>query len=240
MQTTKRQRRGLRLAVVSSILIGGGAAFVVWTMNRTTDSYLTDEVAHSFDAKTADTAPKPVPRNLVAPLQPQTSLTPIVTGLKPKAVQTNNWGDHPLVRDLVAGPALFLAKKTYLGKAEALEAFLEDRRMTQRWLTHPLIQGVLGDPRLLKWIVGPTVIQAFLSTPAMQDRKAVAALSKSELIKGIAKAPGVQALVQDPGFIQAVLLSPQAMTWMMQNPSAVEALKDIAPALAKAAGTTRR
>jgi hypothetical protein len=211
-------------------------------MQRKTDAFITGEVTSAFDAKTADLS-GPKVAAVPPPQQLAPSLQPIVVGepVKPKPAATPSWGDHALVRDLISAPVSYIARKTLLRSPDTLKKFLADGTRTRRYLSHPLIKGVLDDPKVLKWVVvNRAVMQGFLASPAMQDKTAVAMLAKSDLLKAISKARGAQAVFQDPGFAQMLLVDPQAQGWLMKNPAAIDALKDLMPALAKSAGTTRR
>ena len=136
---------------------------------------------------------------------------------------------------LLASPAKFLASKTLLGKPQRLKGFLADERRTQRYINNPIVHGVLSSPTLMRMLVRPTMIRAFIGSPAMGDRESVRVLAKSPLLKQLAGTPGVQAVLQDQAFINNVLLDGETMSWLGKNPEAMGALSEFGPAFAAAA-----
>lgn len=124
----------------------------------------------------------------------------------------------------MGGPARFLVNNTHFGSAGKLGKFLADPARVGRYLNHPLIQSVLNSPTLVKSLASPAMTKAFVESPAMRDPAAVRALLNSGLVDRIAKSRGVKEALGDSAFTGKVILQPEVMTWMTQNPDASKVL----------------
>lgn len=247
-RSTIRRRYGswrLYLGAALSVLgLGAAAGFIVETMNQREREFLQSERIAKFDIKNedlpapAETAPAPAPapvsrlygnagQAVSAAPSARVSVRPAPMSSSPRTLSAGAVQNDGRFKGLLSSPAAFLAKKTHLGKPEKFAAWLSDSRRVDRYLAHPLVRGVVDSPLLTRMIVRPAVVSAFLQSPAMSDPRALAALSKSGLVQKLAEYPGVQALLDDPQFVQGVLMNPQTTAYLARHKDAGALLKGL-------------
>ena len=127
-----------------------------------------------------------------------------------------------------------LVGHSILGDPAMFLRFARDPRWIARFISSMPARPVLGSPRALKLLVSRGVIEAFVSSPAMRSRRAVAALARGPLLAQLMQCEGIRALVADPDFASALLSSPAAVRWLARNPSARRTLRKLSPSLAGA------
>ncbi|MBI3553750.1 MAG: hypothetical protein HY077_14735 [Elusimicrobia bacterium] len=139
--------------------------------------------------------------------------------------------------ELMSKPVDFIVKKTLLAKSESFEKFVRDPARVDRYLSHPLIRGVLDNPRLLRGLLSSqAVISGFVRSPAMQDSRAISALANSLLLKRISQDRGVQNVLKEPGFVSGLVLNPEAFGWLSKHPDALTAFSKMSPSVGQSMG----
>ena len=157
----------------------------------------------------------PITQRIALPPAPP-SIAPIVNQPKPVS---------PILQNLLDKPAQFIVNKTLLGKPARLQGFLQSRSRTERYVNHPVVREALDDPQAVKKILNqPSLVAAFLSSPAMQDPRTVRALFQSPLLAKIMASPGVAEVMKNPAEVQRMLTRPETIAWMSRNPEAASAL----------------
>lgn len=230
-----------------SVLLLSGAGWLVFyaTLSRERESFLTPELMKDFDAQEV----KPVPgapavsaglgtsgagarSGFSEAPSPRVPTAPLKDAVASPAAGA---AGHKLFQGLISSPVEFMVRQTHLGRPERFRAFVRDPRRVGRYLSHPLIRGVLDRPGLVRLLLSrPAVIQGFIASPAMQDGRAVAALAQSPLLKQLGQSLGVQAVLEDPAFVRQLVMNPQLMNWIARNPQAAGALSQFGPAMARA------
>ncbi len=250
------------LPVISVLgLIGAGGAVTWSVMSRQNDTYITHDVANSFNLQTgpapvrapAALAPGETLRDAVAAAPPApSSLMKVIatpgmavgrpakdapdkqyTVITPKA---EAWArKHKLLAGLLAKPAAFLVSRSALGSVRGLRAFLADPRKVDAYMNSALVRITLNSPTVAKALLGnPAVIRAFLATPAMSDPQAVRALLASPMFHKMLDCPAIQEAVGDPVVMNKMIGDPQTIRWIGAHPQALTALAEAAPALGDA------
>jgi hypothetical protein len=149
---------------------------------------------------------------------------PALAGSGDAAAQAAARSDGRLT-SLLAAPASYLALRTHLGSADRLRGFLGNRARTERYAGHPVVKAVLSSPTLIRALLRPAVVRAFVGSPAMQDPRAVSALLDSPLARTITSAPGVkQAIRDDPRLVLTLTNDPPVDAWVRKNPRALNVL----------------
>lgn len=139
----------------------------------------------------------------------------------------------PGFQALVAAPANFFAAQTFLGSTKKMGGFLKDPARVSGWCAHPVIQAALSSPAIVKLMLKPAVVHAFIGSPAMGDPTAVAMLAKSKIAREVLKAQGVkEALASDPSLVMGLVADPQVGAWLGRNPAAMTAFSEAGLALA--------
>lgn len=249
------------LAAVSVAGLLGAAGFVAWSVfARPDDTVITDETVKSFnlqrgpapavasapprseelrDAVAAPVSPRPIALAEMSPAAaapakpaaPPPSRPPVTARLV-SAVRSGR-----VFAGLLRSPARMMASGSALASPRALRAFLADKRAVNRYLDSAVVRVVLNSPAAAKAVIGSSlVVRAFLSTPAMQDKKAVADLLSSRMLIKMLDCPGVQAALTDEKVVRRIATDPDTAQFLAQNPQALQAIAGAAPELAKALG----
>lgn len=251
---------------VLGLLSAGGA--VTWSvLSRPADTVITREVADSFDLQTGPapgrrevlrdavaSTPAPVPassltRPIAAPdmvLSPNPVSVPARSAApsSPRArvtAKAETWArKHPLLAGLIAKPAAVLMRRSALGSARSLRAFLADPKKVDAYLNSPLVRVALNSPTVAKTVLGnPAVIRAFLATPAMSDPRAVRELVGSPMLRKMLDCPAIQEALGDPVVMRRMMADTKTILWLAQHPQAADAITRAAPALGGALSARR-
>ncbi|MBI3565715.1 MAG: hypothetical protein HY079_11005 [Elusimicrobia bacterium] len=243
------------LAVVSVTGLLGAAGFVVWSAaSRPDDTYITGERADSFNLKEAPVAarpaaaprseelrdavsspvsPRPIALAEMAPAAaaaPAKPVRPFLTAKLEKAVRSGR-----TFAALLRAPARMLGAGSALASPRALRAFLADKAAVNRYMDSTLVRVVLNSPTAAKAVIGSSlVVRAFLASPAMKDKKTVAALLSSRMVGKMLDCPGVQAALTDEAVIRRLATDPKTAEFLATNPQALAAIAGAAPELARA------
>jgi len=137
------------------------------------------------------------------------------------------------VTTLLTNPAKFLLAHSYFASSQKLEGFLVDQQRMGYYLANPITREALDSPTLIKLLTRPSVVHAFISSPAMSDDRAVSALAKSPLLAQILRSPGVQEALSDPSFASGLMQDPQVGQWLGQHPSATLVLNQAVAGMAR-------
>lgn len=132
---------------------------------------------------------------------------------------------------LGSDPASFIAKRTYLGDAGTFRRFLRDRRAVDAFLGDPVTSFVVSHSWAVRQAARPSIVEAALASPALQDKKLVSYLfTKTALPLRLARSYGVSQALRDPEFASQ-LCTPRVKAWLAANPAASAALRAENPAL---------
>jgi len=249
------------LPVISVLGLLGAGGGVTWSvMSRQDDSFITHEVADSFNLKTgpapvrapAALAPGESLRDAIAAAPPAASslMRPIaapgmaVVGMpreapKPLTVITpkaETWAlKNKVLARMIAKPAAFLMARSPLSSARGLRAFLADPKKVDAYMNSALVRIALNSPKTAKALLGnPALIRAFLATPAMRDPKTVRALLGSPMLRKMLDCPAIQEALGDPAVMNRMVADPQTISWVAAHPDALMAIASAAPALGDA------
>ena len=248
------------LAIASAAGLLGAAGLVGWTvLSRPSDRYSArssgglDQSGAFFarreppelfrDAVAAPPPPiAPSPRPV--PAAEMRAATRAAKPAPPPAVdgrKAERWArGQSALRSLLRAPAGFLLSRSALRAPAALRRFLDDKRAVESYLSSPLVRAALVSPAVAKAVLGnPAVAGAVLTAPAMRDPEAVRALLGSRLLRKVLDCPGVQAALEDRRLIESVAADPRVGRWLAENPQALRALAQAAPALAGLTGRSR-
>ncbi len=242
--------------------IGAGAAVTWSVMSRPQDTYITHEVANSFNLQEGPAparAPRPLTegetlRDAVAAAPPVASSLVRPTGTdtlmysskarasapefksQPVTAKAEVWArKNKFLAALVTRPAAFLMNHSSLSSARGLRAFLADAKKVDGYMNSTLVRIAINSPTVAKALLGnPAVIRAFLNTPAMKDPAAVRALVGSPMVQKMLDCPAVQEAMTDPAVMNKMMADPQTLMWVVAHPEALEAISKAAPALGEA------
>lgn len=218
------------LAILSILVfLGAGLFILISSLNRKKDVYLTPDIIQDFDSKTVPESRSNLTVSAVrrsAPSLAEGQRGPLPYGQAPVSAR---WAlGNRMLQAFLAEPGRFIAQRTLLAKPASFMAFIRDRGRVERYLKHPLIRAVLESPELTRAVAGrPGVLHGFLSSPAMQDPRAVSELAKSALLKELSGKQGIQALLEDADFVQKILMDAKTMEWLGRNPDAARAFQVI-------------
>lgn len=254
--------RNLLVGVSLFGFIGAGAAVTWSVMSRPQDAYITHEVANSFNLQEGPAparAPRPLTdgetlRDAVAAAPPVASSLVRPTGTdslmysskapaalpayksKPVTAKAEAWArKNKFVAALVTRPAAFLMNHSSLGSARNLRAFLADPKKVDDYMNSTLVRIAINSPTVAKSLLGnPTVIRAFLATPAMKDPAAVRALVGSPMVAKMLDCPAIQEALSDPAVMNRMVGDPQTVMWIAAHPDALQAITQAVPALGEA------
>lgn len=250
------------LPIISVIgLLGAGGAVTWSVMSRQDDSYITHDVAGSFNLQTGPAptrAPRPLAsgetlRDAVSAAPPVASslMKPIATpgmfvGSIPKDVPDKRytvitpraelWAKkNKFLARLLAKPASFLIFNSALGNVRGMRAFLGDAKKVDAYMNSALVRIALNSPTVAKAILGnPAVIRSFLATPAMSDPQTVRALLASPMVHKMLDCPAILEALSDPVVMNKMITDPQTIQWMAAHPQALMAIASAVPALGDA------
>lgn len=250
------------LPVISVIGLLGAGGVVTWSvMSRQDDSYITHEVANSFNLQTGPApvrasvalAPGETLRDAVAAAPPapsslmrQIADPGMVVGVAPKSApekrytvitpRAEAWAKkHKFLSGLIAKPASFLMGRSSLGSARDLRAFLSDPQKVDAYMNSALVRVTINSPTVAKALLGnPAVIRAFLAMPAMRDPQAVRALLGSPMLRKMLDCPAIQEALGDPEVMNKMIADPKTIQWIASHPDALMAIASAAPALGDA------
>lgn len=244
------------LAAVSVAGLLGAAGFVAWSVfSRPDDAVLTGETANAFNLQTgpAPAGPSAAPRAgelrdaVASPVSPRPIALAEMAPAVPAAVMSvpppppvtlrlvNAVRSARVFTGFLRAPARAMTSGSALANPRALRAFLGDKGAVNRFLDSAMVRVVLNSPTAAKAVIGSSlVVRAFLSSPAMRDKKAVAELLSSRMVQKMLDCPGVQAALTDENVVRRLATDPGTAEFLAQNPEALNAIAGAAPELARA------
>jgi hypothetical protein len=235
------------------VLVAAGVIVADTVIKTKRDAYLTPDLNAGFNAQ--EIAPGPAVTTSAGPVErktPELSAPPIAgmplrdavasPGLmgggarmlppppRGGAGAASAYRPSSMYQKLLSAPAKFMVQRSHLGNAARFRQFVSNPSRVQRYLDWPVTRGVMENPAALKALVSqPAVVQAFLTSPAMQDPNSVKALVSSPLLAKLLQSPAAVELLKDPNFVSQVLMNPETMQWLMKNPTAMKSISQIAP-----------